>query len=344
MTTTVAVTGVSGYIGRVVAQRLGDDPNVARIVGIDMHDPSFSVPKLEFYKMDVRSPRLVDAFSGCDAVVHLAAIGAGEPAEIRDVNVGGTRAVADAAVNSGVSRLVYVSSHRVYGFHPDNEHPLTEESLVRPSHDDAYGASKAEAEGVVGYYGEDHPDIHVAVLRFAWVCGPTIPTSHAGFIDAKVAVGIDGYSPPCQVLHESDAAEAVAFAITGLEGTFNVAAPDAIDPGQVLDRRVVTLSLDRAKRVLDRTAKLGLTVTGAELHVLMYPQFLSSEKIHDAGCKPFKGTEEALREAVAARRGWIGLGHLHFRPKRIALATGTLGAVLAGRALSSKRKAKRETA
>ena len=69
---------------------------------------------------------------GSDAVVHLAAVSGPDADEVRDVNIGGTRAIADAATRAGVRKLVYASSHSVYGAHPDNDFPLTESSPLRP--------------------------------------------------------------------------------------------------------------------------------------------------------------------------------------------------------------------
>ncbi len=343
---TVAVTGASGYLGRVLLGRLAREPGVVRVVGIDTVDPGFTTRNLEFYRMDVRSPQLADAIRGCDSLVHLAARSGADAAEIRDVNIGGTRAVADAAGRANVRKVVFASSHSVYGEHPDNDFPITEASAVRPRHDNAYAVSKAEAESVVSYYAEAHPDTVLTVLRLGWVCGPTLPTSHAFVVDAKVRFVIEGYEPPLQALHEDDAGGALAYAVTDdLPGVFNVAAEDTVDrPEEILGQRRVTLDLDRAKRVLDRTARLGLSVPASDVGMLMYPQVMSSARLRAAGFSPAHSTDEALRAAAQARKEWMAVGKIRFRPRRVALVGGTLGAVLLGsavRARSQRRGARR---
>ena len=344
--TTVAVTGASGYLGRLLVQRLGTDPDVTRVVGIDVAEPAFASRNFEFYRMDVRSPQVSRVIEGCDAVVHLAAIAGPDADEIRDVNIGGTRAIADAATRAGVAKLIYASSASVYGAHPDNDYPLTEASPLRPTHDDSYAMSKAEAESVVTYYAEAHPETTVTVLRLAWVAGPRLPTTHAAIVDAKVRFVVRGYDPPMQAVHEDDAAGAIAFALrSNLPSIFNVAADDAVDrPEEILGQRRVTLELDRAKRVLDRTARMGLSVPSSQVGSLMYPQILSNEALRAAGFAPARTTADALREAAAARKGWVAIGPMRFRPRRIALVGGTLGAVLLGSAMKNRRAKRAEPA
>lgn len=344
--TTVAVTGASGYLGRLLVERLGHEQDVTRIVGIDVDEAPFTSRNLEHYRMDVRSQQVARVIEGCDAVVHLAAVAGPNADEIRDVNIGGTRAIADAATRAGVRKLIYVSSASVYGSHPDNDYPLTETSPVRPGHDDTYAKSKAEAENVVTYYAEARPETTVTVLRPAWVAGPNLPTSHARVVDAKVRFVVRGYEPPFQAVHEDDVSTAMVFALEhDVAGVFNVAADDAVDrPEELLGQRRVTLELDRARRLLDRTARIGLSVPSSQVGTLMYPQVLSNEALKAAGWTPTRTTADALREAAAARHGWVAVGPVRFRPKRIALVGGTLGAVLLGSAVKNRRARRAELA
>ena len=348
--TTVAVTGACGYLGRKLLEQLGQDSGVTRVVGIDVVEPAFTTRNLEFYRMDVRSPQLADAFRDCDAVVHLAAVSDDDADETRDVNIGGTRAVADAATRAGVRKIVFASSGAVYGAHPDNDFPLTETSAVRPIRDNAYAVSKAEAEAVLHYYADAHPETIVTMLRLAWICGPSLPTRSAFVVDAKLRFVIAGYEPAFQAVHESDAARAVTFVLSeDLPGTFNVCADDAVEhPEEILGQRRVTLPLDRARRVLPRTARMGLSVRLTDLATLMYPQVMANEALRSKGFTFEHTTADCLSAAAEARRDWVAVGKLHFRPRRLAFVTGTLGAALLGRAVSKRRAGRaaaiRETA
>jgi len=336
----VAITGVSGYLGSALARLLDSDPSVSRLVGIDTVDPPFTGRNLEFYSMDVRSADLADALRGCDALVHLAAVHE-DPNDVADVNVGGTRNVVDAVSRAGVRKLVFASSHSVYGAHADNAYPLTESSPVRPNPENAYARSKAEAEQIVSYFASQHPDAVVTTLRFAWISGPNLPTSNARAIDVKVRFVVADYDVPMQTVHEDDAAAAIAFVLErDLPGTFNVNADDAVSaPEEILGQRKVVVPLDRAKRVLDRTAPMGLSPPGSQMALLMYPEVMSADALKAVGFVPQHGGRETLQEAAAARRRYLAVGKLRMR-RRNAVLVGAVGVVALASALT--RRARRE--
>jgi nucleoside-diphosphate-sugar epimerase len=96
------------------------------------------------------------ALNDVDAVVHLAArvpLSADTPdgslAEFHEVNVNGTRSLAEAAVGVGVRRLILMSSIKVNG---ESTPPTVSAAFTEadaPAPEDAYGTSKLEAERVL---------------------------------------------------------------------------------------------------------------------------------------------------------------------------------------------------
>ena len=339
---TVAVTGASGYLGRKLLERLGNDESVSRVIGIDTVEAEFATRNLEFYRLDVRSPELAEVIKGCDALVHLAAVNTKDAAETHDVNVTGARTVVDAVARAGVPTLIVSSSHSVYGHHADNDFPLTEESPVRPSPTSAYPASKAEAERVVAYFAESHPDVAVATMRFAWIGGPTLPANPV--IESPVRVVVRGYEPEAQAVHEDDAARAIVFVLqNGLRGVYNVGAEDTVvHQEEIYGQRRFSLDLAGAKRMFDRLSRLGLTPRAAEIGVMLYPQVMSSARLTQAGFTFERSSVDAMRDAAAARREWVAIGRARFRPRRAVLVGGTLGLVLLGSGLR-KRRPRRQT-
>ena len=174
--TTVAVTGVSGFIGDAVARRYADAGATVR--GLDRRLPDPTDPltpdadaRVEYVVGDVTRPadlrRLVD---GADIVVHTAAIVA-ESGDWRDfdrVNAQAPRWVALAAREAGARSFVHLSSVMVHGFDfPDGvaeDGPL--DHAANP-----YCATKIRAEHLLR--GIDRPgDFNVHIVRPGDVYGP----------------------------------------------------------------------------------------------------------------------------------------------------------------------------
>ncbi|HSN99038.1 MAG TPA: SDR family NAD(P)-dependent oxidoreductase [Candidatus Nanopelagicales bacterium] len=180
----VLVTGVAGFIGSHLAERLLE--RGSRVVGLDSFDPYYDRaakeanlaairPRATVVEGDILDEAALDrAFSAApiDVVVHLAAL-AGvrpslrQPARYQRVNVEGTALVAEAALRRGARRVVFASSSSVYGDAPG--------AAVEGDRADAplspYAASKRGAELVLASMAHAC-GLDVVALRYFTVYGP----------------------------------------------------------------------------------------------------------------------------------------------------------------------------
>jgi UDP-glucose 4-epimerase len=333
--TVVAVTGASGYLGRRVVEALDGREDVRRVVGIDVSEPGYATRNLEFYRLDVRSPALRDVLRGCDVLVHLAFVltTMRDEEEMRDINVGGTHNAIAAAAEAGVRKLIYTSSVMAYGAHPDNDFPLTEESSIRGLRDFAYSAHKAEIEGVLEGFVQSHADVTVTIVRPALVLGPNASGVVARVVESPWLMGIEGYGPAMQFVHESDVVRAILFAIErDVPGAYNVAPDGWLTQERVaelLGKRRMVLDYESAYRRTERLWRVGLAeLPPAYLPFLMYPWVMSNQKLRDAGFTFEYSNEAALLAAAEARRGWVSVGRVRFRPRNLVAMAGA--ALLAG--------------
>jgi nucleoside-diphosphate-sugar epimerase len=323
----VAVTGAAGYIGSRLIQDLCADERIGRVLGFDLQAPSYKHPKFVFDQIDVRNATLRSRFSGVDVVVHLAFIM--DPIKdeglMRDVNLNGSHNVFRAAGDAGVKKVVYTSSSVVYGAHPDNDFPLTEESPLRANLDFSYPAHKLEVEYVVKEVREEYPDLGFVVFRPAIVFGPHVDSAWSHQIEAPVIFGIKGYAPPLQFVHEDDVTDALAFAVfESLDGAYNLAPEGWLERDEIVEiigRRSVQISEARAFSIADRMWSRGLAEAPAGmLHYVMHPWVMSVDKLARAGFRCSRSAREALEATVEGSRNYVRLGRN--RMSRTSVAAG----------------------
>ncbi len=225
MSLTVAVTGPTGDIGRSFLRALDGHKDVTKVLGMARRpfDPSSLglSDKIEYRQGDILDPEaLDDLFAEADVAVHLAFIIVGSPEETRRVNLEGSRNVFDAAKQC--DRLVYTSSVAAYGFHADNEVPLTEDTPTRGSDEHYYSAQKAELEAAV-----DHEN--------AYVFRPSIVAGADALFMLEMIPSLVRRLPTAvipdpgvrfQLVHTEDVARALLAATLGRgePGTYNLAA------------------------------------------------------------------------------------------------------------------------
>lgn len=172
----VLVTGPDGFVGSRLCERLLKD-------GFAVRGAQFApMPLPEGCESIIvgdlaTATNWTEAMDGVDLVVHLAARvhvmddEAKDPLqEFRHVNVEGTRAVAEAAANAGVKRLVFISSIKVLG-EATHGSPFRADDVPNPV--DPYGVSKMEAEQLI-FETSKSRGMEVVVVRPPLVYGPGV--------------------------------------------------------------------------------------------------------------------------------------------------------------------------
>ena len=179
MTTSVIVTGASGFIGsHLVDQLLAKGYNV---IGIDNMrtgrkenlSEAMKSDRFRFMNADIRDDDLASKID-CEihAIYHLAAISSvkmsiEDPLQVNDVNTRGTLNIMELAREVSAKRIVFSSSAAVYG-NPE-EMPVHEDSTLNPL--SPYAASKIAAEMYIRSYSASY-DIGSTILRYFNVYGP----------------------------------------------------------------------------------------------------------------------------------------------------------------------------
>ncbi|RJR25916.1 MAG: NAD-dependent epimerase/dehydratase family protein [Desulfobacteraceae bacterium] len=301
----VAVTGVSGYLGRLIARSMDADPEVESILGLDIVEPKTLPHKMAFQKTDVRDADFAGLFRGVDVVYHLAFIV--EPpkmismAEIDEINIQGSRRVFEGAIAAGVPKIVYSSSVAAYGAHADNPVPLLEDSPLRPNSDWYYSRAKGAVEGFLDDLQGQNPATVIIRFRPCMFLGPTISNSARKALSGRVLLCIHE-DTKIDLAWDEDIADAFHMAL-GYKSSdiFNLAGEGPLttmEMGALINKRVLVLKPWWLIPACRFAVKLGLVSRGQMEWLqasLNYPLIVSAEKARKKlGWKPRFNAGQAL--------------------------------------------------
>jgi nucleoside-diphosphate-sugar epimerase len=178
------VTGVAGFIGSTLAERLVADG--ADVVGIDCFTDYYpreskernlavlrAQPRFRFVESRIQDADLASLLADRTHVFHLAAQAGVRKSWGRDVaiytvnNIEATQVLLEACTRTRIERLVYASSSSVYG--DLVAMPMREDAMVQPV--SPYGVSKLAAEQLCYLYFANF-GVPAVSLRYFTVYGP----------------------------------------------------------------------------------------------------------------------------------------------------------------------------
>jgi UDP-glucose 4-epimerase len=239
----VALTGAFGFLGRGLLARLEADPAVGRILALDLKPPPGTLRKTRFVQVDLTRPRcdtqIAEALveGEVDTLVHLALLynPIHNNAYAHEVEAIGTLQLLGAASTARVSSLILASTTALYGAHPDNPNYLSEQHPLRPPGQSRFLSDKLEVERQFLSYAEQHRGVRVCALRFAALLGPSVKNPATRLFARRIVPTLLGYDPLMQFLHEDDALQALASAVSVRpSGPLNIAPPGVLPLSSIL--------------------------------------------------------------------------------------------------------------
>ncbi|GAA1904046.1 SDR family oxidoreductase [Streptomyces sodiiphilus] len=334
---TVAVTGAAQGVGALLTRRLTAGEEVRRVLALD--ERAGDVEGAEWHTLDIRDPSVAERLRGdgdpVDVVVHLA-LDMGlesDPAARSAYNVRGTQTVLTAAAAAGVRRVVLCTSAMVYGAHPDNDLPLSEDAELRATEEATGVGDLLEIERLAKRAPRTHPGLNVTVVRPAILVGG-VDTALTRYFESPRLLVVAGSRPRWQFCHVEDLASALEYAaLEKVEGDLAVGCDGWLEQEEVEDLsgiRRMELPPAVALGAASRLHRLGLTPSPAgDLAYTMHPWVVGVGRLHEAGWRPQWRNEEVLAELLAEVAGRHTVAGRRLGRKDAATTLGAAGATVA---------------
>jgi GDP-4-dehydro-6-deoxy-D-mannose reductase len=316
----VLVTGITGFVGRYLAERLLQGN--AEVVGVSRRNPARGEaplpPGITFRRCDLLDGQAVKnllAEVQPDQIYHLAAYAhAGrsfqEPDAVWDANLTATRRLYDAIVAwGGAPRVLFVSSGQVYGDRAARGQPVDEDCPLAPNN--PYAASKAAAD-LVSYQYAQHPGLDIVRARPFNHIGPRQSPQYAIASFARQLAAIEcgqqapiletGSLTPQRDL--TDVRDVIAAYLLLMERgekgqAYNVASGTSHSMQEILDRLIALTGLSiTIQQQADRLRAKDLSVV--RVNVTRIRSRL--------GWAPQRSLEQTLRDTLAYWRSELASG------------------------------------
>jgi nucleoside-diphosphate-sugar epimerase len=234
-TSSVLVTGASGFLGAAVIARLAAQGR--RVIGLDPVTPPNADHRHVCDDLSDRN-RLLALLreEKISHVIHCGGISGpmvmnDDPARIMDINVTGSINLLQASLTAAAKSFIYCSSVSAVGDFYENE-PIDADYPLRPA--STYGASKAAMDMVLRGLWRRVP-LDLCSLRFTSIYGPGRQTRFvvddivsAALAGAPAAVEPTTDWPYVYVDDAADAAVAACFSTTRRELYYYVAYPEQV--------------------------------------------------------------------------------------------------------------------
>jgi nucleoside-diphosphate-sugar epimerase len=170
------VTGANGFVGRLLCPDLLQRGHEIRAAQRQIQPGDSAYEQVAVGDID-ECTDWGPALQGVETLIHLAGRAhvmqeaSEDPLSLyRQVNVAGSRCLAQQAAAAGVRRLIYLSSIKVNG-ERTGEHPFRETDAPAP--EDAYGLSKWEAEQALQKVASE-TGLELVIVRPVLIYGPGV--------------------------------------------------------------------------------------------------------------------------------------------------------------------------
>jgi UDP-glucose 4-epimerase len=311
----VLITGVGSHLGSLLAGRLEREGDFEAVAGMDTRRPRFPLARTQLIDADVRDPAIGEHIRrfAPDTVVHDRIVrqpGPGMSAQaMHDINViGSLQLLAGCEASSSIRAIVIRGSAGIYGAEPHAPQFCTEEMSRLFGLRTRFQRDVAEIESLFETYARRHPGVACSILRYQPAIGPSLDTQITRYLSQPACPTVLGFDPRLQLVHESDALEALVAAVRRpVCRAVNVAAPGTVGLRRMIrlaGRAQLPLAGPVFAPIVAAARRLGAGAFSEDFQrLLRYGRGVDIGRLErDIGHRPRFSTLEAIRDWVSHAR------------------------------------------
>ena len=239
----VLITGVTGTLGRQLAQHLYFDKGIGFIIGIAKDErpyyfEEYDPKKFVYSQVDLTKFRELNNLFFSDmykeaqinTVIHLAFQNRpsmhGEKSHA--LNVLGTKNILEKCIETaGVTKFIFKSSGIVYRVMPHGDVQLDEESDLNFDADsDQWIKDRVDAD-MLCRSRMDNRKVDIAVLRFSNIVGRNVHSQLNEYLQSAVCLKVAGFDPMVNLIDVKDVIASIRLSIDRkVRGVYNVIGKD----------------------------------------------------------------------------------------------------------------------
>ncbi|MEM7646958.1 MAG: NAD-dependent epimerase/dehydratase family protein [Pseudomonadota bacterium] len=299
----VLVTGASGFLGRLLTQKLIDQGKKVTVFARRSSRLDYFNPKdIHVVHGDITDRlQLLQATEEIDTVYHLAGLIAYKSSErqkMEKINVGGTGAVVDACITNKVPRLLYLSSVVTIGASSTPD-PVDEDfSYNLSKYNLGYFETKREAEKLV-INAVNNDGLNAFMINPSTIYGEGDATKGSRKTQVKVAKGRFKLFPPggVNVVYVQDVLEAIDLCLLkGIPGRRYIISGDNLTIQELFAMIADAAGVPHPHIAIPLGFLKSLGWFGDQLRKFGYETSLSSETAVTSSLYHWFSNERAKRE------------------------------------------------
>ena len=305
----ILVTGGTGFIGRNLIETLAKkENNVTALVRKSSNIIKLKNRGIHIVYGDINDlSSLKTALTGIDIVYHCAGyVRNASLKKLFRVNVEGTRNICQAALETGINRLIYTSSIAVIS--GNKQIPLTDDLPYSSTNN--YGLSKLEAEKIVIEYR--NKGLKTAILRPCMVYGPGEPHALNFLLNLirwrLIPIIADG-NAHWHLVHVNNVVNALILAgymDQALSGTYIVADKEVLTVKEILNLMADAMGVKQPWHI----SKKFIPILSITPFIKDKLKFFLKDRIYNISCiikklgyNPAITTKEGLRKVIQYQQG-----------------------------------------